>query len=702
MKKTLIYISSFISIVGLSGCDDDFDKESGFSPSLSAHYLRPSETVFESPTAAAFTRDFTIESVETAWMFSDVADWISLSPASGSSSSAVRLSVEENRDADNGRTSIFYLQSADPGWNFARAMSVSQAKAEATVRPETNSLSFGGTAGEQRVRIEANCEWTAECREEWVGLSQDAGSGILTVAVSENPGAAYRSATVSVSYGDGKTVAIEITQSPANITSSVYTLEYENAASKYDVVIESETEWHSTVSDSWISVSPSSGNAGRTQVAIEVAPNTSVASRSGYVTLLTGSAERIQIAIVQKGIYIEATESLSFSSAAESQTLSVRSNTSWAVASKPSWISMSKESGEGDSDITVGTTENPNTVSRTGEIVFRQEGLSIECRVRVVQSGKMLSAEVGVLEFSARAGVQTFSLVSDASWRSSKTADWFSMTPVTGQGNATVSVSAEENQSTDERSGRIDYLYGDKTVCVNVHQLGQYLTIEDGAFEFGSRGGSHRIELSTSEDWTAETEELVSWLKLSDLSGSGSGVITMTAEENPTVSDRTATVVIKAKYAQSVRIVVKQKARYLSVSSQSVQFFSEGGTSETVSIDTDGAYEIRSDATWFTVNKGAGDTFTVTASANATSEVRSGKITIALTDLTTGSLSLELTVMQAGKGGSFIIGGFPDDSDWSVNGNGTVTITITGYTSDKNWNSYSRGGLNVRRRSGEQ
>ena len=239
-----------------------------------------------------------------------------------------------------------------------------------------------------------------------------------------------------------------------------------------------------------------------------------------------------------------------------------------------------------------------------------------------------------------------------------------------------------------------------QTVCVNVHQLGQYLTIEDGAFEFGSRGGSHRIELSTSEDWTAETEGPVSWLKLSDLSGSGSGVITMKAEENRTVSDRTATVVIKAKYAQSVRIVVKQKARYLSVSSQSVQFFSEGGTSEAVSIDTDGAYEIRSDATWFTVNKGAGDTFTVTASANSSSEVRSGKITIALTDLTTGSLSLELTVMQAGKGGSFIIGGFPDDSDWSVSGNGTVTIT--GYTSDKNWNSYSRGGLNVRRGSGEQ
>ncbi len=69
MKKTLIYISAFISIVGLSGCDDDFDKESGFSPSLSAHYLRPSETVFESPMAAAFTRDFTIESVETAWCF---------------------------------------------------------------------------------------------------------------------------------------------------------------------------------------------------------------------------------------------------------------------------------------------------------------------------------------------------------------------------------------------------------------------------------------------------------------------------------------------------------------------------------------------------------------------------------------------------------------------------------------------------------
>lgn len=696
MKKTLLYFFACLSLTVATGCNDEFDKEGGFSPSLSAHYLRPSELRFESTTASAFSRTFTVESFETPWRFSEVADWLSLSPSTGSGSTSVTLSVEENGDADNGRTAIFYLQSADPGWNFERAMSVTQGKAEPWLRVEEPTIVFGGMAGEQTVGVVSNCEWTATCGEEWVTLSADVKSGQLTVGVGVNPSGDYRQATVYLSYGNGRQAILEIRQSPTELTASAYRLEYENAASKYDVTIDSESDWSSRVSDSWISVSPSSGRAGRTPVAIEVAPNTSVSSRSGYVSLIAGGEERIQIEIVQKGIYIEAPERLTFTSVEESRTLSLRSNTNWSVASKPSWITLSKESGTGNSEITVSATDNPSTAQRTGEIVFEQSGLSIQCRVEVVQAGKSFSASAGLIEFSPKSGQQMFDLITDASWSSSKTGNWFDMTPVSGHGNATIRVSAEENRTMDDRNGRIDYVYGDKTATVNVHQLAQYLTIEDRAFEFGSTGGSHRIELSTSDEWTAETEGDAAWLGLSKKSGNGNAEIVVTADDNPSVNGRTSAVVIRPKYAQSVRIVITQKPRHLSVSSQSIQFFADGGTSGPVAIDTDGRFEIKSDASWFTVDRGAGNTFTVTAAQNSTGDTRTGKITISLTDLKEGSLALELTVMQAAKGGSFIVGGYPEDSDWSDAGQGRLTITITGYTSDKNWNSYGRGALKVK------
>lgn len=696
MKKTLLYISSIILVLVFAGCKDDFDPNGNLEPSLSAHWLKPSQTNFDYYLSSAFSETFTVESFETPWKFSDVADWITLTPASGNASASVTLNAQENQSADNARTAIFYLQSNDPDWSYNRAMSVSQAKATPAISVDETSLSFGGSASQQTVNVTANCSWTTSCSDSWVTLSSDVASGKLNISVSANPQSTYRSSTIYISYGSSKSISIRITQSPANITSSVYTLQYENVASKYDVTIDSEADWTSTVSDSWITVTPNSGKAGKTTVSIEVTPNTSISSRNGYVAIKTGTAERLQIAISQKGIYIESDESLTFTSIEESKKLSIQSNTSWTVTSKPNWLTLSKETGEGNGEITVTTSENPNTTSRSGEIVLGQTGLSIQCKVKVTQLGKFLSTDVSLLEFSDKASQMNFNLVSDAAWTSTQTVNWFTTTPSSGSGNATITVTVEENNTTEERAGTINYAYADKYSSVNVHQLAKYMTIDNQSFEFDSKGGSHTIELSTNDEWTAEIEHNVSWLKLSKLSGTGNAVITLTAEDNASVNTRSTVIVINTKYSQSIRILVSQKPRYLSVSTSSILFFANGGTSEIVTIDTDGTFEIKSEASWFTVNKGEGNTFTVYAIKNSSDEMRRGKITISLTDLKEGTLALELTVSQAGEGGSFIINGYPGDQDWNYVGGGSLTVTIKGYTSDKNWDESFGGTLTVK------
>lgn len=696
MKKTILYISTVLLVLSLFGCKDDFDPNGTLEPSLSAHWLKPSQINFDSNLSSAFSETFTVESFDTPWKFSEVADWITLTPSYGSVSSTVTLTAQENNSAENARTAIFYLQSDDPGWTYNRAMSVSQAKAKPALSVDATSLMFGGSAGEQSVNVTSNCAWTVSCSESWVTLLPDVLAGKLNISVCGNPQGSYRSGTIYISYDSGKSTSISITQSPANIISSVYTLQYENVASKYDVVIDSESDWESVVSESWISVNPNSGQAGKTTVSIEVTPNTAVAPRSGYVTIRTGGDERFQIAISQRGLYIESDESLSFTSIEESKKLSIRSNTGWAVISKPGWLTLSKETGEGNGEITVTASDNPNTTSRTGEIVLGQAGLSIQCSVKVTQLGKSLSTEVALLEFSDKASQRTFNLVSDASWFSTQSGQWFTTTPTSGSGDAVITVAVEDNTTTEERTGTINYTYGDKTTCVSVHQLAKYMTIDNPSFEFDSKGGTHTIDLSTNDEWIAEIENNVSWLKLSQSSGLGDASITLTAEDNASVNNRSTTVVINAKNSQSIRILVSQKSRHLSVSTQSILFFADGGTSEVVTIDTDGTFDIKSDASWFTVNKDAGNTFTVHATKNATTEMRHGKISISLTDLKEGSLSLELTVMQAGEGGSFIINGYPEDSDWDYVGGGSLSVTIKSYTSDKNWDNSYGGSLTVK------
>ena len=688
----LIYILLFAS------CEDMyniFGEE--LKPSLSAHYLRPSKTEFGySWSPNAYEEAFTIESFETPWAFSDVADWLTLTPASGNATTTVNLKANANTDADKDRSAIFYLKSNAPDWNYSRAMSISQAKASPTISISNKSVYFGGASEQQKVTISANCKWSASCSDSWISLSADYTSGILTISVSENHLTSYRNSNIYITYSTSKTTSIKVTQSPASITSSDYTLNYENIASKFEIEIESEIAWTSSVSDSWISVSPSNGNAGKTTVTIEVTPNTTISNRTGYVAIKTGSAERLQISIYQKGIYIEATESLTFKSIVESKTLSIQSNTDWVITGKPNWLSVSKEAGTGNDNITVTSTENHNTTSRSGEIIIGQPGLSIECKVSITQIGKTLSTNVSLLEFSDKASQQNFNITSDANWTSSKSVDWFTHNPISGYGDTTVNVAVEENTSTEERIGTINYSFADKTTFVNIHQLAKYMTIDNKSFDFDSKGGSHTIELSTNDEWTAEVEHQSSWLKLSKTSGTGNATITLTVDDNPSVNVRSTAIIIKTKYSQSVKILVSQKPRYLSISSTNILFFANGGNSEVVTIDTYGTYEIMADASWFTINKGIGNTFAVYATKNSSNDLRQGKITITLTDLKEGSLALELTVMQAGEGGSFILNGFPDDSNWNYIGSGSLLITIKGYTSDQNWDDSFGGSLTVK------
>ncbi|MDE5822441.1 MAG: BACON domain-containing protein [Paramuribaculum sp.] len=696
MNKLILYIIAGALFLGLTGCKDDFDPNGNLEPSISAHWLSPSKTNFNNYLSSAFSENFSIESLETPWKFSDVPDWISLTPSTGNASASVTLWAQENNNANNSRTAIFYLQSNDPDWNYSRAMSVSQAKALPALSVEETALTFGGNASQQTINVTSNCTWSASCLDSWVALSPDVTSGKLNISVSANLQDTYRSSTIYLSYGSGYSTSLKITQSPAGIISSADTLLYENVASKYDVTIDSEADWSSNVSESWIIVTPDNGKAGKTSVSIEVTPNPSISSRTGYVSFQIGTTERLQIVIQQRGIYIEADKSLTFSSIVESKQLSILSNTSWTVTGKPNWLNLSKETGEGKDVITVTTSDNPNTTSRIGEIVLSQVGLSIECKVKVTQLGKTLSTDVNLLELSDKEGQMTFNLISDAAWTSTHVGDWFTTSPTSGSGNATITVAAEENKTTEERTGTINYAYLDKNTSVNVHQLAKYMTIDNRTFEFDSKGGSHTIELSTNDEWTAEIEHNASWIKLSKSSGSGNTIITLTAEDNASVNTRSTAVVISTKSAQSIRILVSQKPRHLSVSTSSILFFANGGTSEVFAINTDGTYEIKSDAEWFTVNKGEGNTFTVQATKNSSKEMRRGKIAISLTGLKEGSLSLELTVVQAGEGNSsFIINGFTEDSDWNCIG-GSLTVTIKGYTSDKNWDENVGATLTVK------
>ena len=692
MGKKLIYISILISSFFVYSCSDYYEHgfNDEFNPSLVGRFLRPSKSEFVT-SYKAYQDEFSVGSMNTTWAFSNMPKWLSLSPNEGDTTTLVALSAEENQHASP-RTALFYLNSTLQGWEYSRSMSISQGGATPYISLSTSDLSFGGGISSKEIKVSANCNWYTNNTNNWITTKCDIEQGILTVTVSPNNTGTFRSGKFSVEYNK-KSYTINVYQATAGIKSSATTLKYENIASSYAIQIDAEADWSTVTTNNWINVTPSKGTHGVSDITIEVAPNAGISSRAGYVTFYIGDKAKLQIEIVQRGLYIEADKELHFSTDTQSKILSIQSNTDWQVLRSPNWVSLSTKQGRGNGEITVTALENPNSTIREGEIILGQIGLDLNYAVYVTQGAKTLAMTKSQINFSDKGGIDSLRIISNASWTTKLSDSWFTATPHNGVGNASIHVSATENCSAIERIGTIEYQYADNAKHINIHQLAKYLTVDNKSFDFESTGGSHIVEIATNTRWSAELEHEVDWLKLSSSTGDGNTQLIITAEDNPSVNLRSTAVIIKSEYSQDYRILVSQKPRTLSVNCQKLLFFSKGGASGTINVNTDGQFEITTEEGWLTVNKGGNKSFVIHAAANNSDDFRFGKITISLTDLVDCSLSLEIPVMQAGKGASFIVGGFTDDSNWDMTNTDSLKLSVTGYKSDASWDNESTGKL---------
>lgn len=694
--KDIIYRFCTVAVILLVvGCGEDlYDPSKEYSLSTSLRYLRVPETSFEYESSSAHQIDFVVEAMDTQWGFSNSNDWISLSPETGKETTTVTMNIQENPFGDESRIGLFELRSLETDWTYSKTLKVSQMASSPYLYVEENYLYFGGGNEQQEILIESNCNWTTSASVNWISLMKDATGNKLNISVLPNPEKNYRTGTFYIRYKNSSK-QINVYQYPSTITVSDASLTFENSASELVLSLTAEADWTASTSNSWISVNPSNGTAGTHEIRISVASNASVSSRKGYVSFFTSSNQKAQIEIEQKGLYIETSVStLSFGSKVETQSLGIISNTSWKVKSYPQWISLSDLSGSDNATIEVTTTENPTVNSRNGNIVITQEGLDISIQIEITQAGKSFYILGSFMEFPHNASSQTLKLRSELPWTSFVAGEWISTNPQSGTTDADVTVSVLENNSYDERDGTVTYMVDGKSKVLSVHQQSKYFTIEDKVFSITSKGGKINISFGTNEKWTATIENELDWLSLSSTSGEGNGNITLIVADNPSVNTRSAIVVIDTGTGRTYRISVSQAARFLKVNTQSLMFFAHGGN-QNVMVDTDGNYKVRASDSWITIDNSINGVVNVAVSMNREEESRRGSLSIELTDLTEGSLTIVIPIIQLGQGASFIKEEYPIDKDWNISEKHGFELSITGFMTDKDWNSSSTSTVNL-------
>ena len=711
-NKTIYKLTFLIAVLLYMGCQESVHYDDIF-PALHPRYLRISEKEIYAPSSNTYSTTLSVYSENTPWTFDKSPSWLSINPSKGHSEADVTMSFTENLSADTSRYAVFFFSDDVDDWDYRIPISVNQPAATPYLGLSTDYINASGGVNRQEVTIYSNAHWRAESSASWIKL--DKADSLLLLSFSENQSGEYRTAHVTVEALHCSEIIV-VSQAPAKAEVSKDELVFENVAITATFSITSETSWIASASDSWLQILPDEGQAGTTEVTIDLAPNTNVSERSGYITFrCNDKTELLTMKVVQKGLYVETNvDELIFEAQLCSRDLSINSNVDWEIAFCPQWATPTITKGQGNTTFSVKVEENVSTYERSGYLLIESPGLNLSKRIQLTQDGKSFEMGTTVMEFSDKASTNTVDIITDGAWEAHCDVDWVTLSPHMASGNSVLSVSVTENTSENERIALVNVTVSDKTIELTVRQQGKFLLLDESQLVIPSKGGSVNVYVNTNDSWKARLEDASEWLSLSTMQGDGAVDVTVTATDNASVNERTNILSITTKNNLAIQLPIIQEARYLKVNMTDILFFARGGTSDVVTIETNGAYKISQIGDWFALSR-SGNSFSVVATENKTSGHREGSVTVAISDLIEGSYEIIIPVIQVQVGCSFTLlgygedkdqntangdgefsnGGYNGDVDWNASFGSTFSITMRSYTTDNNWNATTSNAFTV-------
>ena len=175
----------------------------------------------------------------------------------------------------------------------------------ATLSVSPTSLSVAAAAGSTGTfNITSNLSWTVSSNQTWLSVSPTSGAnnGTVTVTAQQNTGSS-RTATVTVSATGVTSQTVTVTQNAAGVTLSVSptSLSVGSASGSTGTFnVTSNTSWNVSSSQTWLSVSPTSGSNNATVTVTTTSANTGTA-RTATVTVSATGATSQTVTVTQSG-----------------------------------------------------------------------------------------------------------------------------------------------------------------------------------------------------------------------------------------------------------------------------------------------------------------------------------------------------------------------------------------------------------------
>ncbi len=399
------------------------------------------------------------------------------------------------------------------------------------------------------------------------------------------------------------------------------------------IVTSGSGTWTAAVSDDWISLSATSGAAGK-PVAYVVGANAGVEERVGYV-YVAGHVHTVR----QKGLGATVDKTnVTVERDGGTGTVTIQpadTRSSWRARPNCDWISVSPTSGTGPAEVTYRVAPWHEVSTRSGTITVGGN------TVTVFQYGSRmaLDSRTATCDYYAHVISVVVNALAVTAWGVTPNASWISVVDAgNGRGGDTVTLAVSENPSYAARTGTVTI--GTETFTVTQEgRTALAFEISPAETTAAVSGANGLVSVRATPDlpWTAASD--ANWITILPqfLKGAGNGNVVYTVSPQSTLSARTGTVTVTPEPASGMlprTHVVTQPAATAALSATGYEFAASGETAEIeVTVGDIVAWRVEGLPAWLTIAEPADrigpGTVTLSAAANETVSPREATVRIA-------------------------------------------------------------------------
>lgn len=420
-------------------------------------------------------------------------------------------------------------------------------------------------------------------------------------------------------------------------------------------------DWSVSSSESWISVSPTSGTAsdGEVTVKITCAANTTYDPRSATVTIKVEELSEAVSISQDTGLgLIVSPKSLELTNAKQTIEIEVQKNVQYSVAidnESSAWIKQGGTKALTTDKVSFTIEANTSYDNREGKITFKQLDGNLSETVVVRQSQTnglfittpdyILSNEAHTLSVEVKANVE-FDVTSQA--------DWITYVETKALKASTITLSIPANEGYDNRTGTVlvKQKNGDLTGTITITQKQtDYLEVTPTSFDLDNK--QHEIELKVTQNVAYSVvipDDAKSWVYVptkAATKGLVEDTVRLVVVANSTYDDRETSITIKQNDgSMAATVAIKQAYGEGLIPDQTSFEINRYGGSLDIGVKANVDYEVTTEAAWvhYVETKGlVGSTVVLTIDENPSYTPREATVSI---KQKSGGLVANVTVNQ--------------------------------------------------------